>query len=127
MPILNLGYHCNSFEAANIKDKILVKPKNRWLFLARETMIYAQIAHLSLKQLIQYTCLFSTATIMRSAFVTQKSTILTVLIAGHSAYSIVSTSDIYASTILRLHLEMFLRFRCYRHSRTASLYAVGPK
>ena len=38
----------------------------------------------------------------------QKSTILTMLIAGHSAYSIVSTSDIYAYTILRLHLEIFL-------------------
>ena len=33
------------------------------------------------------------------------------LIADHSAYSIVSASNIYASTILRLHLEMFLSFR----------------
>ena len=52
MPILNLGYHCNSFGATNIKDKILVKPKDSWLCLAIETMIHAQIACLSLKQLI---------------------------------------------------------------------------
>ena len=54
---------------------------------------------------------FSTSIIIKTPFVTQNCSILIMLNAGHSAYSIVSTMNIYASNIFRSHFKRFLSFR----------------
>src|SRR6266849_4272302 len=58
-----------------------------------------------------HTSLFSIIIIIRSLSVTQKNTILTMLNAGHSAYSIVSTTDTHTSVIFRHHFKSVLGFR----------------
>src|SRR6266849_4194523 len=67
--------------------------------------------HHVLVQNNSHTSLFSIIITIRSLSVTQKNTILTMINAGHSAHSIVSTIDTHTSVISRYHFKSVLGFR----------------
>src|SRR6266849_8973441 len=105
----NLGYHCKGFGAADKKNEISVKSRNSWLCLAIQTMTHVPTSCLSPKQFIHF--FIFNYYYHKIPSVTQKNTILTMLNAGHSACSIVSTTDTHTSVISRHHFKSVLGFR----------------
>jgi hypothetical protein len=106
MPSLKLRYHCNTFGAFDIENKITVKSGNSWLYLVIYLKIHIQTLCLSLKQGTHVFILYHYYHII--PLFCSKNTILSLLDICKYICSIASITDVYASNISRLALSSTL-------------------